>query len=103
MILEESIEEVPRLRREGLEERVFLLQNLCLSIAQDQHLLAVLCDHVFGVGQNPIEAGDDEIRTILAAIRLPYLLLLSPHKVEQLGGAFWSLNCRTIPNTRRLS
>jgi transposase len=31
--------------------------------------------------------GDDEIRTILAAIRLPSLLLLSPHKVEQLGAA----------------
>ena len=56
MLIEERIEELSLCRREGLEECVFLLPNLCLRAVDDSHLLAVVCYHVFAVGHNTFEA-----------------------------------------------
>ena len=51
-----GIEELSLCRRKGLHERVFLVQNLLKGTADEQHLLAVICDHIFAVDHNPVEA-----------------------------------------------
>ena len=56
MLLEEGVEELSLCPREGLDERVFLIQNLCPRTVDDPHPLAVVCDHVFAVCNNPVEA-----------------------------------------------
>src|SRR3712207_7276700 len=41
-----EIEELSHSPREGRHERVFLPKNLLKATADEQHLLAVVCDHI---------------------------------------------------------